>query len=216
MSRILQTKEVDPSVFWKVPREWVGEDVYIIGGGASLKELDWASSSLRFEKIIGVNDAYRLGPFVDYTLFGDSQWFRCHREDLKVSPTIAVGATEAPLDAAWVKWLHRQQRSMGTKEGQIGWYNNTGMSAIHLAAMLGAGRIFLLGFDMKLDEETGESNWHLDPLNAPDPTVYPRFMGQGKFLARQMEERYPDIQIFNCNPESAWDAFQKVSLEEVI
>ena len=215
MSRILPVVEVNPSVFWIPSKEWPGETVFVIGGGSSLKGMDW--DLVAPYKCIGINDAYTLGPFVDYNIFGDTAWFRYHKDDLRYGTAVPVGITAQPQsDVSWVKWVRRRVRALGQAPGELGWFQNTGMSGIDLALKLGADKICLLGFDMKVDSETGEANWHPNDLNASDPKVYGKFLGAGKAFEKDIAERYSEIEIVNCNPDSAWDAFPKVKLEDVI
>ena len=214
---MLPSQEADPRVFWHPPKIWTGGTAFIIGGGPSLKNFDWGLISS--EKIIGINDAYRLGPFIDFNCFGDTAWYRKHQGDLKYATATIVGITAQPLlkkNHSSVKWMRRQQRHYTDAPGEIGWYNNTGMSGICLAIQLGATKIRLLGFDMKLDGETGENNWHINKINSPNAGVYPRFMAGGRKLKNQLDELHPEVEILNCNPDSAMDVWPKVRLEDVL
>lgn len=214
MSKVFASKEVDPRVFWHPPKIWSGT-AFIIGGGPSLKNFDW--DLISSEKIVGINDAYRLGPFIDYNCFGDSAWFRVHRHDLQYATGQIVGMTAQPLsNAPFVNWMYRQHRCYTERPGQIGWYGNTGMSGICLAIQLGATKIRLLGFDMKLDDETGENNWHLNKVNVPNAGVYPRFLAGGRKLKNALDKERPDVEILNCNPDSAMELWPRVLLEDVL
>ncbi len=78
--------------------------------------------------------------------------------------------------------------------------------AISIAAALGAVRIVLLGFDMRVVD--GRSNYH-DGYGHIDDNLYahdflPWFKGW-----RQMAER-AGIEILNATPDSALDEFKKV------
>lgn len=179
-----------------------------------MREFDWDLISNK--KVVGVNDAYRLGPWVDYNIFGDMCWHSRHRRDMRYSTATHVGITNQPGQNQRVKWMRRKIRRLGEKPGELGWFNNTGMSGICLAVQLGATRVCLLGFDMKIDEESGEANWHVNEISSPNPGAYPRFMSQGRYLRNELEEKRPDVEVLNCNPDSAMDLWPKVKLEEVL
>ena len=59
--------------FWSAPEMWRDETVFIIGGGPSLAEMDL--SPIHSRPVIGVNNAYALGPWVDVIFFGDAHWW---------------------------------------------------------------------------------------------------------------------------------------------
>ena len=211
----MTAQHIDHKMLWTPPKIWEDKTAFVIGGGPSLIGFDWDLISKH--RIVGVNDAYLLGPFIDYNIFGDNVWFKHHRDDMPHATCIHVGAIEKPLDGyPFVNWMVRVQRRHSESPGHIGWYGNTGLSGICLAVLLGATRICLLGFDMKLDEDTGEANWHDNPLNGPNANVYPRFIEAGKALAESLRIARPDVTVLNCNPDSALDAFERVTLESVL
>jgi len=207
-------KEIDEKVFWIPPEIWPGETVFIIGGGPSLRDFDW--DLVCREKIIGANDAYMLGPWVDYNMFADSGWYSMHRKFFSAATATMIGITNQPLRNRSVKWVKRAQHAYGERPFEIPWFGNTGMACICLAVKFGAKRVCLLGFDMKIDEESGEANWHVNQLSSPNASAYARFMNWGKKLKKLMDEHHPDVEILNCNPDSAMDLWPKVKIEEVL
>ena len=54
---------------WKPPKIWKGGTAYIIGGGPSVNDADL--SLIHDRRVIGVNNAYSLGGWVDVCWFGD-------------------------------------------------------------------------------------------------------------------------------------------------
>lgn len=54
---------------WRVPPIWSGGTAWIIGGGPSVKDLDL--SPIHQYRVIGVNNAYQFGHWVDACWFGD-------------------------------------------------------------------------------------------------------------------------------------------------
>lgn len=93
---------------------------------------------------------------------------------------------------------------------RIGWNESTGASAVNLAMRFGAKTIVLLGFDMKLDGM--ESNWHPNDINAPNPEIFERFIGGCRRLKEALDERFPEVRVWNANPDSALNVFPKIPL----
>ncbi len=205
---------------WNPTKEWEGQPAYIIGGGSSLKGFNF--DSLKGKHTIGCNDAYRLGPeIVDIAMFGDGSFFQKAKWDLEkfhkkggrvlsVSPSLAnyklpwmlsmarhnIGLTthasnEALLAAPWTKLKPR---------AKVGWNLSTGACAVNVALLLGAVRIYLLGFDMKLNQ--GKSHWHTH-RNAPTiPSCFTRFLRGFQQIADEMH-KYPDAAVFNVTDGSS-------------
>jgi hypothetical protein len=51
------------------PKIWKGRVAFILGGGPSLNDVDFAL--IKEERVIGVNNAYKLGAWVDVCYSGD-------------------------------------------------------------------------------------------------------------------------------------------------
>lgn len=195
-----------PTPFWK------GKDVYIIGGGPSLKKFDWAL--LRGVPTIGCNSAFRLGSEVcKICIFGDIKWWNTYKDALSQFDGLVV--TNAPgLRDAEVGWLFTmRRRSSGLGSQTLGWNGNTGASAINLAIILGARRIFLLGFDMKLGTDK-KPNWHEYRVEDAAESVYERFISGFDSVARDLKDRHPGREVINITDDSDLNCFPKVSLAE--
>lgn len=205
--------------FWEPAPAWAGETVIIIGGGPSLEFFDWAP--FHHLNIIGCNDAYLLGPWVDICYFGDKIWYEKHQhraawkryDGIKMgAPAPTVPMIELMEADDEVFWIERRGQGFNTDRSK-GWLaanGCTGAGAINLAYLLGAKAVVLLGFDMKLSV-TGESNWHRE--NVPDPNVYPnKFIPLFRTLAGHIEEKAPDFKVFNAGPDSVLDVFPFIRL----
>ena len=192
---------------------WKGETAYIIGGGPSLKSFDF--TRIERECAIGCNDAYRLGNWVSICYFGDKEWFELHqpRPEFQSFTGLKIACTPFPIPG--VLSLERNLDDTLYLEGtKIGWFCNTGASAVNLAIRLGATKIVLLGFDMKLGND-GQSNWHPNLVN-PSPTgeVYANFKYRFNLLATLIKKLRPDVKVINANPDSELDCFPRMSFEE--
>ena len=197
---------------WIPEAVWKGEDVFIIGGGPSLKTFDW--ELLRPENTIGCNDAYKHGVDIcSVCLFGDHAWFKEHLKKGLLDYKGIVFTSSPYLQRSDYDWLWILTRhSRGLHLNALGWNKNTGAEAVNLALILGAKRIFLLGFDMHLGED-GESNWHNNNLDKPKEVVYKTFLKEFGRVAAALSRDFPEIEVFNITSDSALNDFQKVEPE---
>ena len=211
--------------WWHAPRMWPGRTVYVIGGGPSLENLDWTPLITRKTRgecrVIGVNDAYTLGSWIDAIFFGDEQWYHIHvKRGLLQWPGLIVTCIRDENKREifpGVLVMYRIPNGIVTDKGKLGWNGSSGAAAINLAVVLGARRIVLLGFDMKLTEtdDGPKANWHVnhkDPV--PNPTVYPHFMKRILWMSQALDHHHPKVEVLNANPDSALECFPKIVLED--
>lgn len=194
---------------WEPVKSWKDQEVFIVGGGDSLRSFDW--SLISEERTIGCNDAYIHG--TDICVFGDINWFEAHERALKNYKGIVI--TNAPkmfhTKIPWVWTMVRESR--GIHENTLAWNASTGAVAVGLAVILGAAKIYLLGFDMQLSNN-GKSNWHDNLLDKPDPEVYDKF-GEGfGFVAKDLRSKYPGIEVVNVTDDSKLNVFKKIGVKE--
>ena len=218
------------------PEIWKDETVFIIGGGPSLKGMEW--KNLYGKRVIGCNDAYQLGfkpaykspylescfplrptsSWIQIILFGDNCWFAEHRDHIvkREEHHLFISMASQNPHCESVSWMRREPEGLTTRDsGKIGWNKSTGAGAINLALILGAKRIVLLGFDMKMGKDH-QANWHSNEVNQPIPSDYIKFSTGMELIAMQLSDKYPNIEILNAGPDSALDCFEKVNLEEIL
>lgn len=211
--------ESSESEYWRAPQIWQGGTAFILGGGPSLKQLDLTPLH-RGAHVIGCNDAYTLGTWVDVCIFGDQPWFDLHdcatvtRSDGSRHPGLrAFGGLLVSVNRQMLLRNRRDIRNMypegaglWRKPHKIGWNGNVGLAAINLALHFGTSRIVLLGFDMHNEKETGDSNWHdnlrhsHEPDWAPD---YSRFLKNAARCRKHHKRFWPHVDIVNATPGSA-------------
>ena len=201
--------------FWTPETKWKDEDVFIIGGGTSLETFDW--ELLRPDDIltIGCNDAYLRGPDIcNICFFGDVVWWRNHRWGLETYRESGEGVVFTHCNqlqkdrTSWLWMMNRMPR--GLHLNALGWGKNTGIGAVNLALLLGAKRVFLLGFDMHLTN--GKANWHQNTLVKPDKKTYPVFIKGFAQVARDLKSKFPGREIFNITNDSSLDMFPKIGV----
>lgn len=196
---------------WSPPSQaWRNADAYIIGGGPSLKDFDW--SLLEGRNTIGCNSAFRKGSTrCQYCFFSDDKWFATYEEELKeYADGGGIPVTHCEYVSPHLPWVQHVRRNDNAfaNDGSVffGYGGSSGSGALHLALLLGARRVFLLGFDGKLGP-AGEPNWHLHQIEPANPNVYAKFEEGFDIIARQHHRVFPGSQIYNCNPNSALTAF---------
>ena len=230
---------------WIVPKIWVGEDVWILGGGPSVteqfevpkeivkdviaKRLSPAAYSpymsyLHDKHVIGINVAYTIGDWMDFIFFGDAPFFLKHQNQLSQIKPICVSCSQVTEKTPWVKYLAHDgghNKGISYDNRLVSWNGNSGAAAISLAAHLGARRIFLLGFDMKLVDNS--QHWHTlyrnntnASITQPNPKSLPFTRHLSGFPAIKRDAEAMGIQIINVSPDSAIIQFKKVTLKDVI
>jgi len=189
---------------WQIDPVWYGDDVFIIGGGHSLQKMQFDRSLLYDEHTIGCNDAYKWGEKVcKICFFGDMTWYKHHKDNLsQFSNPVFTNVTG--LRKSTVPWLWSVKRyGTGLHANGIGWNGNTGAAAINLAILLGAKRIYLLGFDMQRIDD--KANWHADNIRpaATTPKIYKMFISGFKRLVHDWKAKFSDVEIYNVTDCSA-------------
>lgn len=194
---------------WTPEPRWQGEDVFIIGGGSSLKYFNW--NLLRNELTIGCNSAFTLGSKIcKVCIFGDLKWFKKFKDEFETFQGV-IFTNNPQLVHSELDWLWTMRReNHGLHKEALGWNACTGALAINLALLLGAKRVFLLGFDMALDK-VGKPNWHTQPLiDRPRNEIYDKFVRGMKRVAADLPKVFPGTEIINVTDCSNLDVFPKV------
>lgn len=196
---------------WKPDNRFKRKAVYIIGGGPSLVDFDW--NLLKCRKTIGCNAAFKLGEEIcDMVFFSDFAWFnKFHFQLAKykgdiVSHCPSLHSNKKP----WLKMIRRVRKGLSTEA--VAFNGSSGASAINLALLLGAKKVYLLGFDCKC-KDTTNPNWHSDVIEKLNPEVYNKFLEGFNDIAKALPSTYPGAEIINVNDDSAIDCFKTVSVK---
>lgn len=155
------------------------------------------------ECTIGCNTAFRLGEAIcKICVFGDYTWFKHFRKDLEGFHN-PIFTNVSALDKVALPWLWTMKRKgSGLHRDTLGWNGNTGALAINLALLLGAKRIYLMGFDMHRIQD--KPNWH-DEVIRPEAThqhVYDTFVRAFGVVVRDWHEKFSDREIYNLTTDS--------------
>jgi len=226
---------------WTVPKMWEGGDAWIIGGGYSMPEQFNVPKSIikdvcsgrqlpdvysqylepiHNKHVIGVNNAYQIGTWMDVLFFGDSSWYLKHRKALAVWPGIKVSCAPRfgnlpQKKMEGIKCLikdSKHNKGLTNSPRKVAWNSNSGAAAVNLAVHFGAKRIFLLGFDMiKVGKNT---HWHGSHGKGQKRLPYQRHLKGFPIIVQDAKQL--GVEIFNVNTQSKIDDFPKVTLEEAL
>ncbi len=166
--------------FVRLPNAFEKDDlVFVLGGGPSLGKVDF--NLLMNKKILACNaTAFLAGPKIaGWGIFGDAPFLREFRSQLRKyvddGGKLINACGRSQLDEKDY-WMFHVKRLNGSKHWgltpqdnlsgiptTVAWNRSTGGCAIDVAVAMGARKIVLVGFDMKM--ENGDHNWH--PLYKP-------------------------------------------------
>ena len=199
---------------WVAPPMWSGGECFILGGGPSLRDFD--ISRLEGKRVIAVNNAYKLAPWIPVLFFGDCRWLASNSAALLHFAGLKVTTCEQHVDKPGIKVIKRRNSPQGlsTDPAILTWNLSSGACAINLAVHFGVKRIVLLGFDMQIVD--GNHHWHNDypkPVN-PKHNPYPRFMRTFPVIAEALKRRH--VECVNACPGSKLEVFPKVPVEDVL
>ena len=199
--------------------DWTGEDVYVLGGGPSLRDFDW--NRLQDRNTIGCNQAFLHGASIcNICCFGDPDFWRLYSDQLfheyggwvvsNLPRLTEKGLPDQPPQ--WVHIFQRLDRGLSSEPDALAWNMNTGSVAIHLALLLGARRIYLLGFDC-----TG-THWHDEGPRAQvqNPVSFNNFQEGMKRIADELPKVFPGREIVNVSDgTSKLTAFPILNIKDV-
>jgi hypothetical protein len=184
-------------------------DIYVIGGGPSLKGFDWGL--LEGRETIGCNAAYLLGSAICGTcVFGDADFLRDHIDRLRGYKGDIVTNVEGVHVPSFVDRRKRQMYGLSDDPSTLAWNHNTGALAINLALQRGADRVLLLGFDSDTGPQN-QQNWHrfssFRHTKAQSGEVHARFRTGFAKLAAALPSVFPNSIVLNLNPDSRLSVF---------
>ena len=209
----LVSKNVSPSVAnWNydtVKPLWLGETVYIIGGGPSLKGFNW--QQLNTKKTIAINRAVQFYPNADAVYWTDARVYMWYKKDIDKFKGLKFTVKAASNYAGKVNVLKKGVKfGLEAKRDSLAHGNNSGYAAINLAVHLGAKRIILLGYDM--GNEGSNSHFHDGyPVNATAENIYKNQFIPGFNILRELLYS-KGIECYNASIHSKLDVFPKIDM----
>lgn len=215
---------------------WPDKDVVIVGGGPSIKGFDMdllkSLSGQKLFRTIGVNKAYKLGSWIDCLWFGDGSFLNLFQKQIAEFPNIRASCCPQAGKYNHIYTFNRDRKhghGITKKPGFVSWNKHSGGSAINLAYHFGASRVFLLGFDMDVQQEgdIGLTHWHegypeknkkIRKNRARKAQIPPfnRHMGPYPQIAKDANQY--GMKVYNVvgSPDSRINVFDKITFDEMI
>jgi hypothetical protein len=193
---------------YAVPRCWPGETFVILANGPSLTPAQVERVDRAAVRVIAIKEAVRLAPHAPVLYACDARWWKHFGPDLKDYAGLRYALEPTPhaqcLRNTGMTGLELDPTGLRTGK-------NSGFQSIGLARHLGADRILLLGFDMKVGK-TGD-HWfgaHRYP-GATHPTgKYADFIACFDSIVEPLKAE--GIEVINCTPDSALKCFPMMDL----
>ena len=197
---------------WETSRFWEGETCYILGGGPSLNLVD--VDRLKGQRVIVVNNSYRVAPWADVLYFMDCAWYAWHKLELLSFTGIKVTTCEHSKDEIGIKFLERGRRQgIDERNTHLVRGTNSGYGAVSLAIKFGVKKIILFGYDMR--QVDGKNNFHKDHKREVQAFIYKKqFVPIFSTLKNHCET--DGIEIINATPGSLLDIFPIIEVEEAM
>lgn len=211
---------------------WKGKRCFLIGGGPSLKDFDFGP--LKNELTIGINKAFiRFPTTITYAMddrfygmvtgtkgYTESKYKEIQKQWLAYGgiKLFMKRSVKSKYDSSVyvVNDLHRKAISFDLNVGVYGG-NNSGFGAMMLAIGLGATRIGLLGFDLKVQGEKSKikTHWHKGYDFGSNPEFFQRKLDKFRLCFEEFAEAIVqhDVKVVNLNLDSALECFPKENME---
>lgn len=201
------------SIQWKVPRDWEGEEVAIFASGPSMTAA--IADSLRGKlRAIAVNDQFRLAPWADVLYAADFQWWHhANNRDALEFAGLKVTVSFATLWDQVLRLNPGPQSGLSFSADTLVTCQNSGFQAMNLAALFGATRIYMFGFDMrKVNGRHHNFGDHPHGL-IQDAAKFAEWINLITLSATEFARA--GVEVFNCTPQSALKCFPTLTLEDV-
>ncbi len=222
---------------WKVPNMWEGGKCFIIGGGSSLIEqfnisselveavksgestidsyAPYLSDVLEYP-VIAVNEAFKISPKVDVLFFGDGTYWKRESNNIVKFNGLKVTCASELKDRRGIKYVpqnKKKNKGITTDANYLSWNANSGAAAINIAYHFGAKEMYLIGFDMDVSQANNQ-HWHNSYNSNPKSVkeLYGRHLAGFPLIRKELDTL--GVKVINLNPNSAVDAFEKLSWKE--
>lgn len=190
--------------------DWKGRDVYLIGGGSSLKEFNF--NKIQGKGVIfGVNDcAFKTQADCLFSL--DTTWAGQRKQQIiDFKGDKFLGLPNSFFFNEWegsgVHFLLRERGVQFNDDASKINGVNSGFGALNVCYHKRPKRVFMLGFDMYKSEQG--THWHNGyDWNSPEGhRYYDRWCVIFDNTVEQLKAA--DIEVYNCNPESKITCYSK-------
>jgi len=188
---------------------FLGDTIYIVGGGSSLKGFDF--EKLKDKTVIAINKAFLHIPFAQVLYWSDTRFFEWYEKEIEKFKGIKVTCRPQPKRNDIINLLNTGKNGLETMSYGIRDGGNSGYAAINLAYHLGAKTIILLGFDMYTVGK--DTHWHDGYTSTANTEVMSKLMVPNfDTLINPLDKR--KVKVYNASPNSKLECFTKITIEE--
>lgn len=194
-------------------RQWNAKTAALLASGPSLNQGDVDYLRHRCH-VMAVNDCYRIAPWADALYAADEEWWHLHKgaEGFAGEKWTQSSAAATRYDLRHIEGVDRPGLSLDPHRIHFGL--NSGFQALNLAVLLGAYRILLLGYDMRL-AASGKRHWFGDHPGAMNKdSDYRAFAARFDAILPQLDA--VGVEVINCTPGTALRCFPQAELRTVI
>lgn len=183
---------------------------FVICGGPSLKGFDLAQIRGR-GRVIAVNAAGYQAPWADLLVFTDHSFFTAHsRMVASFGGDVWTLSRRSNEQGGIPRAFQAHHARLGAGVHPLPMSANSGQFGLACAISLGASRIVMLGFDLKLAPD-GTSHCHPHYGGPHRNAVQPHFVDMLSGWGEQAREA--GVFVLNASPDSATNEFLKCRLE---
>lgn len=197
-----------------IPRLWASETAFLLACGPSLRGFD--ASVLRGRRVIAINDSYQLAPWADVLYACDARWWETRAAGVAKTWQGGMRVTLENRIPGVLRMRNTGEAGLETQPDGLRHGKNSGYQAIGLAYHLGAARIVLLGYDMRLGARS-ELHWNHRPERQTEAgfartlsLMLPLFDTLAEPLA------VAGVEVLNATPGSALRVWPMVRLVDVL
>lgn len=184
-----------------------------------MKSFDF--EQLQDRRVMAINVAFKEVPWSSCAVIGDTRLLDDLADD---EDWMAFKGARYSRDTQLARLSKTQpapienletQQEWSTNQGCVVSLGNTGLCGLNLAELLGWDPIFLLGFDADGDRGDGRmANYH---DHYPKDWAKPEAFSRQKFVrVFESVRRSITTKVYNCNPKSSLDCFEKITMAEAI
>jgi len=164
-------------------------------------------------KVYVVNDTYRLAPWADVLYACDYKWWYHYDGAKDFAGEKWTIDEEAARHFNLNKIGSTHDKSFSLEDNKIALGSNSGFQAMNLAAIQGATRIILLGYDMKMGPNNKRHWFGEHPDFLLMNSNYSRWVE--KFHCAENLIKRCGIEVINCTLDSAIECFEKKPIESI-
>lgn len=196
--------------------DWSGRIVVVAASGPSQNAEDLAQAKGRAAVIV-INDTWRLAPWADALYACDMRWWVAKGPGPEFSGLRFqghVGADRRIFDGCRPCNVRVGDHKMHFDGTRLGSGGNSGFQAINLAAVSGARRVVLTGFDMSIEAGVHWHGAHVGRLTNPDARMLKNCATLLDGAAKDLSDH--GVEVVNASRQTALKAYRRVSIEEAL